>query len=176
VGVGDQHQPQAVQSGAEPGQGHLDPSDPRHAHRFGVPPEEQDQDDQGDHRGGEAIASRSADPGGPQDAGEQPAEQRPGEQHPDHAEHGVGDPGGTVGVPAAVAREHQHGERDEGEREDGRAGHHHGRRPPVARDDEGPPGHAEQQEKDRGHGQPEPDHARGAPARLGFHRFTNRHS
>jgi hypothetical protein len=173
VRVGQQDHPQPVQAVTQPGNRDVDAAYPGDAHRFGVPPEEQHQRDQRDHRGDPARARRVGDPGQRQDTAEQVAEDAPDEQHPDHAEHGVPDPRGPVAVVPPVPGEHQERERHQRDREDRRAGHEHRPRPVVARPDESPPGHPEQQSEDGGDHQSEPHRPGATPFWFRLDRFTH---
>jgi hypothetical protein len=173
VRVGQQHHPQPVEAGAQAGNGDVDAAYPGHAHRFGVPPEEQDQRDQRDHRRDDPGARRVVDPGQSQYGAQHVAQDRPDEQHPDHAQRDVGDPGGPVLVAGAVPAEHQHRERDQREREEHRAGHEDRPRPLVAGPDQGPPGHREEQSEDGRDGQREPRRPSRTPAWFRLDRFTH---
>jgi hypothetical protein len=168
VGVGQEHQTQAVQAPAQAGNGHVDAPHPRHPHRFGVSPDEQDQGDHRDHDGDRAGASGPADAGRQQDQAEHLAEDRPDEQHPDHAEGGVGDARRPVEA-APVPGEHQHRERRRGQGEHHRAEHEDRAWPGVARPDQRRPGHAEEQDDDGRHDQAEPGGTRPAATGLSLY-------
>ena len=155
--VGDDRDAQAVEPFAESGDGHVDASDTRHSHRFGIAPHQQDDDDRDHHVRDDTRPLRILDAGHEQRQLQQLAQHRPDEQHPRGAEQCVSRSGRPIEVPTAVSEHHHRGQTRKGRREYHGAGDDHDRGPVRTGEEQRPPRQPEEEQHDGDDdGQPTP--------------------
>lgn len=148
VGVGDESDADAVQSGSQARELHVEPAHAWHPAGLGVSPGEQDggqaEDGPGDDPGPVLpVAHARHGQGEPQQDTEQDG---PGEQHPADSEEGVSDDRRPVLLPSAVAARHRERHGDQTEDEQGGAAQRHGERPVLPGVQKYPAGNGPQQD------------------------------